>query len=428
MKNDALRILQTLRKHGFIALFAGGCVRDTMMGNIPGDYDIVTDASPQQVMQLFKRTVPVGVQFGIIIVIIKDRKFEVAQFRNWSKNKDFDEMLREDALHRDFTINGMLYDPFTDRIFDYVRGRQDIDHKLIRGIVSPYDRFLEDRLRMMRAVRFAVSFNYDIEDETFTALQHLAPEILTVSVERIRDELLKILLSPHPDQGIPLLDAGHLLEPILPEVFAMKGIQQPPEFHPEGDVLTHTLLMLQQMNKPSPELAMGVLLHDVGKPGTYSQTDRIRFHNHAQFGAEIAETICKRFKFSTRSTEKIITLVRDHQKFFDVEHMRTSTLKRFLRQEDFADLLELHRLDCISSQRSLHIHHFCQAKLEEFQKASIRPSRLISGKDLIKLGFTPGPVFKQVLDYIEDAQLEGIVSTKQGALELVKDIQETLPD
>jgi poly(A) polymerase len=281
---------------------------------------------------------------------------------------------------------------------------------------------------MIRAVRFAVSFDYEIEDETFTALRHLAPGILTVSAERIRDELLKILLSPHPDRGIRLLEAGQLLELILPEVFSMKGVQQPPEFHPEGDVFSHTLLMLQQMHNPSPELAMGVLLHDVGKPGTYTHTDRIRFHNHAQLGAEIVETICTRLKFSTKSTERIVTLVKEHQKFFDVEHMRTSTLKRFLRQEYFADLLELHRLDCVSSKRSLHTYHFCQAKLEEFQKASIQPPRLISGKDLIKLGFTPGPVFKQVLDYIEDAQLEGIVSTKQGALELVKDIQETLPD
>jgi poly(A) polymerase len=433
MKSIAIKILQTLRENGFTALFAGGCVRDMVMGIDPGDYDIVTDASPQQVMKLFKRTIPVGVQFGVILVIMKGKKYEVAQFRNMTDNEN---RLRDDALHRDFTINGMFYDPFSDKLIDYVEGQRDIQQKIIRGIENPQARFEEDKLRMMRAVRFAISYDYCIEPITLETIKQLAPRIQEVSVERIRDELLKILTAPHPDQGIRLLDETGLLEQILPEVSALKGVQQPPEFHSEGDVYTHTLLMLEHMSssegknkrKVTSELAMGVLLHDVGKPETYTYTDRIRFHNHARVGAQIAEQICSGLKFSTKATEKIVTLVKNHQKFFDVEQMKKSTLKRFLRQEYFRDLLELHRLDCLSSNNDLRTYEFCQKKLKEFRQKSMRPPHLISGKDLIRLGFTPGPVFKQVLEFIEDAQLEGTVSTKKEAINLVKEIQETLED
>ncbi len=423
MRSSALKILRTLRTHGFTALFAGGCVRDMLMGKDPGDYDIVTDAAPDQVRQIFKRTVPVGIQFGIVIVVMKGKKFEVAQFRNTTNPGD---RLREDAIHRDFTINGMFYDPFSEHLFDYVGGQRDIEQKIIRAIENPYDRFVEDKLRMMRAIRFAVLYNYTIDPAAFAVIQEFSSEINDVSVERIRGELSKILTSPHPDQGIRLLDRGRLLEHILPEITAMKGVLQPVEFHPEGDVFTHTLIMLQQMKNPSPEFAMGVLLHDVGKPKTYTKTDRIRFHDHAHVGANIAEEICARLKFSTKSTEKIVVLVKDHLKFFDAPQMKKSTLKRFMRQEYFTDLLELHRLDCLSSNKALRYYHFCQAKLEEFRKEPAHPPRLLSGKDLIDLGFTPGSIFRQVLDYIEDAQLEGIISTKSQALDLVRDIQETL--
>ena len=426
-KTHGIAILQTLRDHGFTALFAGGCVRDIVMGKETEDYDIVTDASPQQVMQIFRRTIPVGVQFGIVIVMVKEHKYEVAQFR---ETTDADDPLREDARHRDFTINGMFYDPFSDTIIDYVGGQQDIEHRLIRGIEHPQARLEEDKLRMMRAVRFAASFDYEIESEMFEAMCQFASHISEVSAERIRDELLKILITPRPARGIRLLDKVGILEHILPEVTAMKGVQQPQEFHPEGDVFVHTLLMLHYMGARekdlSPELAMAVLLHDVGKPDTFSHTDRIRFPNHAKVGAEIAEQICLRFKCSTKMTEKIVILVKEHLKFFSVEQMRTSKLKRFLRQEYIDDLLELHLLDCLSSNRDLRHYEFCQKKLEAFQQEAMRPPRLISGKDLIRLGFTPGPLFKEVLDYIEDAQLEGIVSTRKQALELVKEIRETL--
>ncbi len=366
MKASALTILKILRKHGFTALFVGGCVRDMLMGKEPGDYDIATDASPDQVMQIFKRTVPVGVQFGIVIVLMKGRKFEVAQFRNTTDPANY---LREDALHRDFTINGMFYDPETEQVFDYVGGQHDIECRLIRGIESPYDRFIEDRLRMMRAIRLAVYCEYKIESQTFSAICDLAPQICDVSIERIREELVKILLSPHPDQGLHILSKTGLLDHILPEVTVMKGVPQPEQFHPEGDVLTHTLLMLQYLPQRPPggtrkqvsqELAMSVLLHDVGKPQTFAVTDRIRFHNHAEVGAEIAKNICIRLKFSTKATEKITTLVKEHRKFSDVEQMKTSTLANVFAPGTYRlDLLELHRLDRLSSRRNLDHYHFC---------------------------------------------------------------------
>lgn len=430
MQQYALSIIETLREHGFTALFAGGCVRDRLMGREPGDYDIVTNAAPQEVMRLFRRTIPVGVQFGIVLVVIKGRTYEVAQFRR--VDDDPDDPLRADAGHRDFTINGMLYDPASDTLYDHVGGRQDIADGVIRGVHDPNARIEEDFLRMLRAVRFSAAFEYAIEPRTLEAIHRHAPRIIGVSAERIRDELLKILLSPHPDRGLRLMQDTGLLEPLLPEVQRMEGVPQPWEFHPEGDVLTHTLLMLHFLHDgpdaPSPELAMAALLHDIGKPDTFTNTDRIRFHNHDVVGADMAEQICRRLKFSTKSTEKIVSLVRQHLQFFEVERMKTSTLKRFLRQEHIADLLELHRLDCLGSQRDLRAYEFCVKKLEEFRLEAMRPKPLVSGKDLIRKGFPPGPVFKQVLEYIEDAQLEGVVSTRPQALKLLDDIRETLED
>lgn len=397
------------------------------MGKTPEDYDIATDATPQDIMRLFPRTIPVGVQFGIVIVLLKGIQYEVAQFRVAPGTA---EPLREDALHRDFTINGMFYDPFADQVFDYVGGRHDIQQKMLRCIATPEDRFEEDRLRMLRAIRFACAFGYEIDSATFAAMRRFAPRIIEVSAERIREEVLKILTGSDPARGLRLLDETGLLERILPEVAALQGVPQPAEFHPEGDVWRHTLLMLQAMatSSPniSPELAMAVLLHDIGKPATFSATNRIHFYKHACVGGKIAEQICGRLKFSTNATEKIITLVQEHMQFFDVAQMKKSTLKRFLRQEHIVDLLELHRLDCLSSDGDLRTYEFCQAKRAEFRAEAMRPPKLISGDDLIQAGFAPGPVFKQVLEYIEDAQLEGIISTKSQALALVTDIWDTL--
>ncbi|MBD3309040.1 HD domain-containing protein [candidate division KSB3 bacterium] len=424
MRTTAINILRTLHAHDFTALFVGGCVRDMLMGKAPEDYDIVTDAAPDQIAALFKRTLFIGAQFGIVIVVSKGKTFEVAQLRQSSP--DTPNRLQADAFHRDFTINGMFHNPLTDQVYDYVGGQHDIERRVIRAIGNPHDRFLEDKLRMMRAIRFAISYDYAIDPTTATAIHQHAGQISDVSVERIREELLHILLSPHPDQGIRWLAATHLLDPILPEVAALKGVSQPPDSHPEGDVFTHTLLMLNQLRTRSPELAMAVLLHDIGKPPTYTQTDRIRFHRHAQVGARMAEVICGRLKFSTKSTEKIVALVQDHLKFFDVPRMKQSTLKRLLRQDHFPELLELYRLDCLSSDRDLGIYEFCRRKCEEFRHDSIRPPRLLSGNDLIRLGMTPGPVFKQLLEYLEDAQLEGTISTKREAIDFVKEIQATL--
>ena len=428
MKNHAVQIVETLRKHGFHALFVGGCVRDMLMGSAPGDYDIVTDAAPQQVKRIFKRTVPVGVQFGISLVVMRGVKFEVAQFRNMpdaAVKSDMMDLLREDARHRDFTINGMAFDPVTEQVYDFVGGQEDLRLRRIRGIGDARARFLEDRLRTIRAIRFAARFEYAIEAETLDAIREFAPQIRQVSVERVREELLKILTAPRADDALRLLDETGLLSAILPEISALKGVAQPPEFHPEGDVFTHTRIMLQYMKNPSPELAMAALLHDVGKPKTFMITDRIRFHQHEIVGAAMAQEICERLKFSAKSTEKIVALVGNHQKFGSVREMKTSTLKRFLRQEHFADLLELHRLDRLSSQRPLDSHQFCLDKLREFEHEHIHPPRLISGEDLLALGFQPGPVFKEIMEYVEDAQLEGEISTRDHALELLKDLQDT---
>ncbi|PID56847.1 phosphohydrolase [candidate division KSB3 bacterium] len=425
MKQSAVRIVQILREHGFTAFWAGGCVRDMLMHVQPEDYDIVTNADRGQVRNIFRRTIPVGEQFGICIVVFEGQQYEIAEFRHSPPDSALDEMIREDSLHRDFSINSMIYDPIEDRIYDYAGGRDDLRAGLIRGTENPRERFLEDRLRLARAVRFAASLNYTIEETTFSAMQDLAPDIVLVSAERIREELLKILLSPLPLYGIDLLDQSGLLRYILPEVFAMKGVQQDPEFHPEGDVFEHTRRMLQLMKNVSPELAMAVLLHDIGKAPTCTKTDRIRFHGHASRGAEIADELCLRLKFSTKSTERIVRLVREHQKFLDVMQMKTSSLKRFLRQEYFPELLELHRLDCLSSQRSLVHYHFCQNMLKDFQQEAIYPPRLLSGKDLLQLGFTPGPQFTLMLNAVEDAQLEGTVASKEDALELLKELEGT---
>ncbi len=428
MKNHAVQIVETLRKHGFHALFVGGCVRDMLMGSAPGDYDIVTDAAPQQVKRIFKRTVPVGVQFGISLVVMRGVKFEVAQFRNMpdaAVKSDMMDLLREDARHRDFTINGMAFDPVTEQVYDFVGGQEDLRLRRIRGIGDARARFLEDRLRTIRAVRFAARFEYAIEAETLDAIREFAPQIGQVSIERVREELLKILTAPRAADALRLLDETGLLSAILPEISALKGVAQPPEFHPEGDVFTHTRIMLQYMKNPSPELAMAALLHDVGKPKTFMITDRIRFHQHEIVGAAMAQEICERLKFSAKSTEKIVALVGNHQKFGSVREMKTSTLKRFLRQEHFADLLELHRLDRLSSQRPLDSHQFCFDKLREFEHEHIHPPRLISGEDLLALGFQPGPVFKEIMEYVEDAQLEGEIATRDHALELLKDLRDT---
>ncbi len=427
LRDKALEIVKALRKAGFRAYWVGGCVRDLVMGQEPQDYDVATDARPEQIMKLFPKTVPVGVSFGVVKVLVEDCDFEVATFRSDGRYLDGRHPIevhfsseKEDALRRDFTINGMFFDPIEDLLIDYVGGKQDIEAKLIRCIGNPNQRFAEDKLRLIRAVRFTARFGYRIEPSTHQTLVALAPQILEVSAERIRDELAKILMGPRPGQGARLLHQTGLLKVILPEVAAMEGVQQPPEFHPEGDVLTHTLLLLDKMRSPSFELAFGALLHDVGKPPTFAIKDRIRFDNHSEVGSQMARAIGHRLRFSNQQIEVIAELVRDHLRFKDVRNMRSSTLKRFLRNPNFTEHLELHRLDCLASHGDLSNWEFCKQKLDELEPEEIRPKRLLTGDDLIGLGYPPGPQFAKILTVVEDAQLEGKVTTKEAAVQLVK--------
>jgi poly(A) polymerase len=427
LHDKSIEIVKILRKAGFRAYWVGGCVRDLVMGRAPQDYDIATDARPEQVMKLFSKTVPVGVSFGVVKVLVDDCGFEVATFRSDGRYIDGRHPVeirfsseKEDALRRDFTINGMFFDPVEERLIDYVGGKQDIEAGLIRCIGDPRQRFSEDKLRLIRAVRFAARFEYRIEPSTREFLIALAPQILEVSPERIRDELAKILMGYHPDQGVRLLHQAGLLKAILPEIATMEGVQQPPEFHPEGDVLTHTLLLFEKIRSPSFELAFGALLHDVGKPPTFAIKERIRFDNHCEVGSRMAREIGQRLRFSNQQIEVVAELVKDHLRFKDVRNMRSSTLKRFLRNPNFKEHLELHRLDCLASHGDLSNWEFCKQKLAELEPEEIRPERLLTGDDLIGLGYSPGPQFSKILTMVEDEQLEERIKTKEEALQFIK--------
>jgi poly(A) polymerase len=378
-------------------------------------------------MELFPKTVPVGVSFGVVKVIEDGFEFEVTTFRSDGRYIDGRHPAevhysddREDAARRDFTINGMFYDPLKKEIIDYVEGRKDIAAGVIRAIGDPHERFEEDKLRLMRAVRFAARFGYVIEHKTEAALRDLAGQIHQISSERIRDELKKMLTGPNPSDSISLLIKTGLMKTILPEVLAMDGVEQPKEFHPEGDVLTHTMLLLRNLDQPSFELALAALLHDVGKPPTFSIRDRIRFDNHCEVGARMTEAICGRLRLSNEQTERVADLVRDHLRFKDVQQMRESTLKRFLRQPYFSEHLELHRLDCLASHGDLTNWEFCKNKLAELGPEEIRPKRLLTGDDLITMGYRPGPLFTKILTQLEDAQLEGSIKNRDEAVEWLR--------
>ncbi|OFW13157.1 MAG: phosphohydrolase [Acidobacteria bacterium RIFCSPLOWO2_02_FULL_59_13] len=414
-----------LREKGFQAYFVGGCVRDILLEVEPKDYDVATDARPEQVVELFPQALLVGAQFGVVGVMEEEHRIEVATFRNdglYSDGRRPDEVSfsgdpREDVLRRDFTINGLLLDPLTGEVLDFVGGRRDLEQRLVRAIGNPARRFEEDRLRMLRAVRFAARLEYEIEPETLESIRRLAHKIVEVSAERVRDELLRILQSGHARRGFELLDAASLLDKVLPEISAMKGVEQPPQFHPEGDVWTHTLLLLEQLKKDcSPTLAMGVLLHDVGKPPTFRVApDRIRFDNHVSVGTRMAEEICRRLRFSQQQTREVVALVENHSRFGNAPHMRASTLKRFLRLEKFAEHLELHRLDRLAGNGNLENYEWVSAQLQQLTAEQIRPPRLVTGDDLIAMGLQPGVRFKKILQAVEDAQLEGQISSREEA-------------
>lgn len=423
----AISIVKTLTRQGHKAYFAGGCVRDQLMGLEPDDIDIATSATPEEIIKLFPKTFEKGKAFGVVSVMIDGEEFEVATFRKEGKYSDGRRPDRvewtddqQDAKRRDFTINGLFFDPLENKVIDYVGGETDIQHKIIRTIGNAWHRFDEDKLRMMRAVRFSSRFRYPLEAETKKALVEMAEGITEVSPERIHDELIKILTQPHADQGIDLLSQIGILKIILPEIEAMKGVKQPPEFHPEGDVYVHTLLLLKNLNHPNPALAMGALLHDVGKPATFVVKERIRFDRHAEVGAEMAKKILRRLRFSNQEIDRICSLILQHLQFINVKQMRKSRLKRFLMQPNFSDHLELHRLDCLACHQIFDNYDFCKEKLEELKLEPPPLKPIVTGRDLIQLGFKPGPLFKKILETIETAVLEGEIKKKSEGLKLAK--------
>jgi poly(A) polymerase len=426
----AAAIVARLRAAGHQAYLVGGCVRDLLLGLEPKDYDVATDAQPERLLGLFPGAEQVGAHFGVILVRDGAAQVEVATFRSdrcYQDGRhpvavDFQTDPRQDVLRRDFTINALLLELETGRVLDYVGGQEDLRAKLIRTVGDPAQRFAEDRLRMLRAVRFAARLGFQVEAGTLEAIRRLHPLIASVAAERIRDELVRILTEGGARRGFELLDETGLLGDILPEVAAMKGVAQPPEFHPEGDVWTHTLLMLEAMREPTPTLALGVLLHDVGKPPTRSFNSRIRFDGHAEVGARMAVTILQRLRFSNETIRQVEALVAHHLRFKDVRHMRESTLRRFLRLERFDEHLELHRLDCLASHGNLENYFFVKEKLEALPAEALKPPRLITGHDLIREGYRPGPAFARILETVETAQLESRIKTRDEALELVRSL------
>ena len=443
-------ICRTLREAGYQAYFVGGCVRDILLNREPVDYDVSTDATPDRVQQIFPRSLGVGAQFGVVIVTDnsgtedpaqgKPSQVEVATFRSDSGYSDgrhpdhvvYAKSPAEDAQRRDFTINALMLDPETREVLDFVGGRDDLRAGILRAIGRAADRFSEDKLRMVRAVRFAARFRYAIEAATFSAVVKFAPDIGQVSAERLHEELTKILTEGAARRGFELLDETSLLPELLPEISRMKGVEQPPQFHPEGDVWTHTLMMLDGLPaRCSATLAWGVLLHDVGKPPTFTPPSgpngRIRFDQHVEVGTRMAEEICRRLRFSNDDTGQIAALVANHLRFKDVPQMKPATLKRFIRLDRFEEHLELHRLDCLSSHRHLDNYDFVQKFLAETPPEQVRPPRLITGGDLIGLGLRPGRAFHTILAAVEEAQLNGKISTKEDALKVVRDSLESSP-
>src|ERR1041385_7870732 len=430
MERTARDVAARLREEGHIAYFAGGCVRDMVRGLAPKDYDIATNATPETVQKIFKRTHAVGAHFGVIIVLENDFQFEVATFRSDEAYIDGRHPTavhfsspEEDAKRRDFTINGMFFNPVSDKVIDLVRGQTDIDAKLVRAIGEPTQRFEEDRLRMLRAVRFATTLDYQIDKRTWDALAANASSINQISAERIREELVRIFLSSNRVRGWDLLDASGLMSAILPELEAMKGVLQPEQFHPEGDVFVHTRLMLSLLPEDvSISLVFAVLFHDVAKPVTarVDETGRIRFNEHDRIGAEMTEAIMRRLRFSGAEIEATIEMVRQHMVFKDAPKMRIAKLKRFTARPTFDEELELHRVYCQSSHRMLDNYEFLLRKREEFANEPIIPPRLVRGDDLIAFGLKPGPKFGEILEAVETRQLEGKLRTRDEALEWVK--------
>jgi tRNA nucleotidyltransferase/poly(A) polymerase len=431
MTSGALKIVKVLKEAGHTAYFAGGCVRDMLLNTSPKDYDVATSATPGEVQRLFDHTQAVGAHFGVVLVREGGEQVEVATFRNDGQYLDgrrpesvtFSNP-REDAQRRDFTINGLFYDPVAEKVIDYIGGQEDLRAGVLRAIGAPRQRFEEDKLRLLRAVRFAARLGFEIEEGTWEAMKEMAPGLNAVSPERVREEFVKIITHPSRLLGFDLLDKSGLLYQIIPEFAALKGCEQPPEFHPEGDVFVHTRIMVDLLPKeplPTP-LVLSVLLHDIGKPPTrvVDENGRARFNTHEKIGATMTEDILRRLKFSNDDIEATVEAVLQHMAFKDVKKMRVARLKRFMARPHFQDELELHRVDCSSSHGALDNYDFLKAKAEEFANEPLIPPPLLTGHDLIKLGWKPGPHFKPVLEEAETLQLEKTLTTPEEALAWLK--------
>ncbi|MGP8153123.1 MAG: CCA tRNA nucleotidyltransferase [Smithella sp.] len=431
-RQHAEEIIHRLKQSGYEAYFVGGCVRDFVLGNASSDYDIVTSARPDQVMELFSNTISIGAKFGVIAVIVQSHPYEVATFRSDDIYEDgrhpshvHFSSVKEDVFRRDFTINGLLINPSTNEITDYVNGRSDIEKKIIRTIGNPDSRFNEDFLRMLRAIRFAANLGFVIETETIKAIERNAPKINQISAERVREELNKILTRGGSRRGFELMSQTNILKEILPEIDKLKGVEQPPRFHPEGDVWQHTLNMLEMLPQNGEtdknlNLAWGTLLHDIGKAFTRSEDEKgVHFYGHVQKGEEIADDIMQRLRFSRIQRETALNLIRQHMVFMNTQKMRPGRLKRFLRMPDFDLHMELHRLDCIASHGMLDNYEFCRGQLQSLAVDDLHPPRLLTGDDLISLGFTRGKIIGEILNALEDEQLEGKITTPQEAQDFV---------
>jgi tRNA nucleotidyltransferase/poly(A) polymerase len=428
----ARAIAARLRAAGYAAYLAGGCVRDRLLGRAPKDFDVATEAPATAVQQLFDRTIPVGVQFGVVVVVESGQPVEVATFRADAVYLDgrHPSSVRfsspeDDAQRRDFTINGMFLDPVTDAVIDYVGGQADLRAGIIRAIGDPAARISEDRLRMLRAVRFAARLGFVIEPATSAAIQEAARSITDIAWERIGDEVVRMLTDSaggSARRAYELLDRTGLLAPILPEVAALKGVEQSPDYHPEGDVFLHTLGLLEQLEQPAETLALGALLHDVAKPPCARRdAKRITFYGHCEMGAEMAVGICQRLRRSRETWERVAMLVRDHLRLVNAPEMRLSTLKRFLASAGIDELLELCRMDALASNKDLSYYEFCKRKQLELGAEEIRPEPLLRGRDLLELGFQPGPRIGQILSAVAEAQLDGTLTTRAQAIDWVRE-------
>ena len=431
MEATARTIVERLSRAGYESFYAGGFVRDALLGITPKDYDIATSARPEEVQRLFPRTIAVGAHFGVIVVLENGYEFQIATFRSDEVYIDGRHPVgviystpRQDAERRDFTINGMFFDPLRNEVIDYVGGRADLEARTVRAIGDPAARFREDRLRLLRAVRFAATFHFTIEPGTWEAIRANAAEIHVISAERIREELVRIFTSPSRLRGFDLLDASGLMAHVLPEIEALKGCEQPPQFHPEGDVFVHTRRMLELLPEAtSVPLVFSVLFHDIGKPATFSldpNEGRIRFNGHDKVGAEMTERVMERLRFSREEIDAAVEAVANHMIFKDVQSMRVARLKRFMARPRFGEEMELHQVDCASSHGALDNYEFLTAKREEFANEPLIPAPLVTGRDLLALGWKPGPKIGEILEIVQTRQLEGTLASRDEALDFLK--------